>query len=75
MTLEEIKNSPDLDLKVRELGLVVGRTLVGGNGVEVKITEVTPHLDIFKGKIGEKQLSFSLRAIAYNLCNGKGSIK
>jgi hypothetical protein len=54
MTNEQIKNSPDFDLQVRELKIEAGKTLIGGNGVEIKITEVTPHLDIFKGELNGK---------------------
>jgi hypothetical protein len=74
-TPEQLRNSHDLDLQVRELGISVGRILIGVNGVEVKITEVTPHLNIFKGTLDGKSVSFGLRAIVYNLLNGKGSIK
>lgn len=74
-TIEQLQDSHDFDLQVRELNIKVGRTLIGGNNVAVKITEVTPHLDNFKGTIGDRQVSFSLRAIVYNLLNGKGSIQ
>ena len=72
----ELKKTYDLDYKVTELNLLVGKTLVGANGAEVKITEVTPHLDGFKGILADgRVVSFGLRAIVYNLENGKGSIK
>jgi hypothetical protein len=74
-TVEQLRDSHDLDLQVRELGIKEGRTLIGANGAVVKITEVTPHLDNFKGAIGGKQVSFPLRAIVNNLLNGKGEIK
>ena len=73
-TKDQLRESHDLDLQVRELHIRAGRKILAPNGVTMPIIEVVPHLDKLILSYNDQHRTCSLRQLVYNLLAGKGQI-